>query len=399
MVKIKKCGIIFFGALLAGVALFPLSATAASTFKDISAENLHSGTGTLEFEVSLLKEISSDPRNHVLILAVASDSTEHYSIEFNQDQLIARRFFAKCILTAFSTAYDFKVSETHKIKLTWYEESTKFYVDGNEVKATGPLSSDDVAAMNPEIRIGQEENFKITNLRVSDKSDAYLSQKDRDFVRNAVCPNLKQLVEERPQETYMGVSLNHFPDQKARDIVKSYIQLLPEDFRKAIRRVIYVEDASFSKGGEAGLADDQSRSIVLKGSYYSDPNVFFHEAAHLYDYEQKINFGIPAEQSEWAAISGVSCYFKGAKLDEFYERFEKTKVANGILGAQGGQCAFEDLAIWVGAAYDDYLKGKTFADKLDPKSPLYSKRNKQKLDFLLKKGFISRQIYDQISKA
>lgn len=85
-------------------------------------------------------------------------------------------------------------------------------------------------------------------------------------------------------------------------------------------------------------------------------------------------------------------------MDEFAKNFEKTKIANGFLAGQGGQCPSEDLAIWVGAAYDYYLKNRTFSDMLDPSSAKYSEKNRKKLDFILSKGFISKEAYDKVTK-
>ena len=77
---------------------------------------------------------------------------------------------------------------------------------------------------------------------------------------------------------------------------------------------------------------------------------------------------------------------------------QKTGAHNGSLGPQGGQCASEDLAIWVGAIYDLYLKHKTLANRLNPSSEKYSEKNIRKVDFILKKGFISQEIYDRVTR-
>jgi hypothetical protein len=368
-----------------------------TSFQDIKNQSLHSDAGTLEFRVQLLKDISSDPHNHVLLLAVSSDSLQHIEIQIIQDKLIVQRRFGQCLLTAFSHPYSFRPGDWHSLKLTWNAASSKFYVDYQEIKKMGIFSGNDLFKWLPGIKLGLEDNFKIEQFQVVDHTDISVDPEDLEFVKKASCPNLAQLINENPQEKYRDIGLHHFPDQASRDKIKAYLALLPRDFAGTIKKVVFVEDARASKGGENGSADIQSGSIVLKGSVYDDPAVFFHEAAHLYDDKLKINFGVTDQQSEWAAISGASCYFKGVKMDEFYKDFKKTSIQNAILGVQGGQCASEDLAIWVGTVYDYYLNHKTFADRLDPKSPKYSPKNIKKLDFILKKGFISQEIYDQVT--
>lgn len=396
MLKLKAFFILGFLSLLFSFSHF---AEAASRFRDLDAKNLHSDLSTIEFRFQLQKDISQDAHNHVLFLGVSSDQKESYQIEIIQDQLMARRYFGQCMRASFSYPYRFEVSEWHDIKLTWNEASTKFYVDDREVKPLGILSTSDMPFMVPGIRIGMEENFLISDFKASPESDISTAWSDKEFVRKAVCPNLKQLVEDGPQEIFNETTeFYHFPNQESRNIVKKYLALLPEDFAKSVKRVVYIEDARFSKGGEAGLADNSSTTIVLKGSYFSQPSVFFHEAAHIYDNKLGINFGVPDEKSEWAAISGPSSYYKGAKLEEYAKQFEKTKVQNAFLSAQGGQCTFEDLATWTGTAYEYYLKGKTLHDYLDPKGPKYCPKNKKKLDFLLEKGFLSQKVYNQLTK-
>ncbi len=388
--------------LLSAMFLLAVSGTCTaltSRYNDLWDVKIPSDVGTMELRVKLLKDISSDPHNHVLMLGVSSDSRESYEIQIIQDQLIVHRRFGQCVLAAFAYRYSFQIGEWYGLKLTWNKASSKFYVDGQEIKPLGLYSSVDLYKMIPGVRLGLEDNFKTDQFQTSAESDISEAQADQVFLRNVVCTDLKQLISEKPQEEYRGIELRHFPDQASRDKIKSYIALLPGDFTKAIRNVVFVEDRRFLKGGEGGFADPQSGSLVLKGSYYDDPTVFFHEAAHLYDSALKINFGVTDQKSEWAAISGASCYFKGAKMDEYYKDFLKTGVENAFLGMQGGQCASEDLAIWVGAVYDRYLKGKTLADRLNPASPKYSSKSIKKMDFILNKGFITQAIYDKVTRS
>jgi hypothetical protein len=372
-------------------------AWATTSFNDITAQSISSGRGTIEFRVKLVKDISADPHNHVLLLAVSADRTETYKIEIIQDKLITHRRFAQCVLAAFCCPYDFKVGDWHSLKLTWNHESSKFYVDNREIKKLGLYSSQDIPKMIPCIRLGREDNFEVDHFEASDLTDVSVDPADQQFVKNCVAPNIDQLIEESPQEKTRGVALHHFPDQKSRDIMKAYLALLPEDFAGAIHHVVYVEDARFPKGGEAGIAQPESKSIILKGAYFDRPDTFFHEAAHLYDHKQKINFGVPNEQSEWAAISGASCYYKGAQMQEFAKNFNKTKAEHAFLAPQGGQCASEDLAIWVGAVYDSYLKNKPLPELFDAAGAGYNEKSKRKMDFLLQKGFVSKEMYDKVT--
>jgi len=387
--------------ILAGVFFFMASGVCpayTSHYHDLQKRSLTSNSGSFEFRVKMLKDVSQDPHNHVLMLGDSSDGMESFEIQIIQDKLIVHRRFGYCVLAAFVYAEPFQIGDWHSLKLVWNGASSKFYVDEREVKKLGLYSSVDLPKMLPGIRLGIEDNFKIEQFQASASGDIPINPEDQAFVNGVACTDLAQLIQEPPQEEYRGIAFQHFPDPASRNKIKSFVDLLPEGFAKAIKHIVFVEDARFLKGGEGGFADQASGSLVLKGSLYDQPTVFFHEAAHLYDYKLKINFGVPDKKSEWATISGASCYFKGVNMKEYYQDFQKTSAKNGFLGAQGGQCASEDLAIWVGTAYDNYLTGKTFADRLNPSSPKYGPKNQQKLDFILKKGFISQEVYDKLMR-
>lgn len=391
------CFVVFIAVIAAFVFFLPLFAWSASNFDDINNQKINSGLGTLEFRVKLLKDISTDPHNHVLLLAVSSDLKEFYKVEIVEDQIIVWRDFGGCLRAAFSAGYNFNIGEWHNLLLTWNRESTRFFIDDYEIKKLGLYSVGDSSNALAEIRLGHEDSFITDKFRASAQSDIGVDSADQEFVRNSQCPNLRELINEPAQGQSRGILLRHFPDQKSLEKMVSYIALLPADFAGAIKSIVYVEDGRFPKSGEAGIADNDSGSIILKGSYSDNPIVFFHEAAHLYDYKLMINFGVPDDKSEWAAISGQTCYYGGGNMEEFARNFEKTKVSNAFLAGQGGQCPSEDLAIWVSTAYDYYLKNKSLFDMLDPSSAKYSEKNKRKLDFILRKGFISQGIYDKIT--
>ncbi len=372
--------------------------TKTSRFHDLNVK-VPPGVGSMEFQLEMLKDISKDPHNHVLLLGVSSDASEEYKMEIIQEDLIIHRRFAKCVLTAFVYKQSFRPGERHTLRLSWNGDSTRFTIDGNVVKKLGNYSSQDLPkVLLPEVRLGVEENFRIKDFRTGPESDARADSVDQEFVKGVVCTDLPQLLSQPSQEEYRGVALRNFPDEASRRKIRGYVDLLPEGFRGSIKSIVYVEDARFLKGGQGGFADLISGSLVLKGSLFSDPTVFFHEVAHLYDFKLGVNIGSSDEKSEWARISGASCYFKGSDMKQYYEEFQKSSAKNGILGAQGGQCASEDLAIWVATVYDRYLKGKTLGERLNPSSSKYSPKNIQKMDFILRKGFISQDVYGRVTR-
>lgn len=370
-----------------------------TSFHDIHDQSIPSGSGSIEFRLQMLKDISKDPHNHVLLLGVSSDSSEEYKMEIIQEDLIIHRRFAKCVLTAFVYKQAFQPGERHTLRLSWNGDSTRFTIDGNAVEKLGNYSSQDLPKIIlPGIRLGVEENFRVEDFRASSGSDVSADPADQAFVKGVVCTDLPQLLSAPSQEEYRGIAFRNFPDEASRQKIKSYVDLLPEGFAGAIKNVVFVEDARFLKGGQGGFADSITGSLVIKGSLYADPTVFFHEAAHLYDAKLGINFGVPDEKNAWAAISGAKCYYKGGNMKEYYQDFQKNAARNGILGAQGGQCASEDLAIWVSTVYDRYLKNETLSERLSPAGKFYSEKNARKMDFILQKGFISQEVYDRVTR-
>ncbi|MBF0489795.1 MAG: hypothetical protein HQL15_04150 [Candidatus Omnitrophica bacterium] len=379
-------------------SLIPTSAFAIDErFTDSSADGLHSRQGTIVFKVKMLKDMSMDRHTHSLILSTSSDGSEMYDIFIIQNTIVARRYFSGCLLSAFSKNYDFKLGEWHGVKITWNGASTKFYIDNQEVPRYSLSMSHDLAKTIPEIRFAKSDAYDTGDLLVLGSSEITVDSADRTFELNATCPRLDELLKESPQEDYKGIRLLHFPDQVIRDKIKSFIDLLPEDFAGSIKGVLYVEDSRAPKTGEGGEANADTMTIILKGSYAGDPTVFFHEAAHIYDMKKHFAIGVSDDKSEWTAISGPTCYLKAANVDEFSKEFAEKHVQAGFLAPQGGECPFEDLAIWTGAAYDYYLKNQSMIDMLTPGNPKYSVKNKQKLDFLLQKGFISQNIYNKVS--
>lgn len=343
------------------------------------------------------RDVSSDTREHVVLIAVSTDATERYEIRLQKDRLVARRHFGTCLLTAFATPHGFQPGPWHTVELAWNGPTTRLRIDGKNATPIGPLSGNDLGRQLASVGLGSNDAFDIESFRSTPGSDVVEEAADRAFVAASSCPDLDALFREAPQETWRGVALVHFPSAAHRGPIRGWLDLLPETMVRSIGSVVYVEDARFPKNGSLGEANPGARAIVLKGSSAGDAKVFFHEAAHLHDWALKINLGVPEEKSRWAAISGASCYNKADAPDVFWAEYRKTHVKNGFLGPQGGQCPSEDLAIWVGTVYERYLGKKTMADLLEPSSPSYSEKARPKLDFLLKNGFISGTVFDAMT--
>ncbi len=75
--NIAGCGVLAL-ALMSFLFYCPAVAWLTQSFDDIDSQSIHSGLGAIEFRVQLLKGVSSDPHEHVLLLAVSSDADESY---------------------------------------------------------------------------------------------------------------------------------------------------------------------------------------------------------------------------------------------------------------------------------------------------------------------------------
>lgn len=364
---------------------------AISIFSNISTQKINSDTGTIEFDIKLLRDFSLDENIYILLLAVSSDSKEIYEVEIIQDKIVARRNFKGCIVTAFSSQYNFTIGDWYSLKLTWNQATTKFYINNKEVKKIGPVSSEDIPKLNPYIKLGLDDSFEINNFSVSDRSDIFSDSAERKIVEKISCANLSQLLEQYPQEEYSSISLCNFPDRKSREKVKDYIDLLPQDVAKAISKVIFINKERAAVKWRAGLADIDSMSIMLEEKYFDNPHVFFHEVGHVYDAKLNITIGVNLKQSQWVAVSCDTSPLQGKDEKKLSKNSD-----NDFLTQRGAQSPSEDLADWVGEVYECYIKHKTLADKLNPAKWQYSPKIKKKIDFLLEKGFFSENIYKQV---
>lgn len=379
------------------LCLLSFPARATRPFTDLDAAGMHSGAGALSLRVRRLADNSPGPHNPVIMLAITNEATERFEIKLLADKMNVRRYFGGCLLTAFFTDHHFEDGNWHTLALSWNQGSTSFSIDGKDVPKHAEISGDDLPpGMRPGIRLGRA-GVEVVDFAVASKTTISQDPEERKLLTHAACPGLNKIVTQKPLEVYRGVALQHFPNARAMKKTKEFIDMLPEMMLPSIAQVIVQEDEHFAKTGEGGEALLRSKTLVVEGSLYDRPDVWFHEAAHLHDSARRLSLGVPDAQSQWATISGVSCYYKGADMTQFEEDFQKTHVQNGILAAQGGQCAPEDLAIWVGAVYDSYIKGRRMTDLLDPKRPKYSDKNRRKLDFLYANGFFTQKVYDAVA--
>lgn len=196
----------FISVGVGSIFFLPAVTWPASSFDDIYNQEIHSGFGTLEFRVKLLRDVSSDPHNHVLLLAVSSDLKEFYKVEIIEDQVIVWRDFGGCLRTAFSTPHNFRIGGWYTLKVTWNKESTKFYINNNEIEKLGLFSTEDSSHTVPCIRLGHDDNYEIANFRTFGQTEIGVDPKDQEFVRNCKCPNLPELMNESAQEEYRNIT-------------------------------------------------------------------------------------------------------------------------------------------------------------------------------------------------
>lgn len=141
--------------------------------------------------------------------------------------------------------------------------------------------------------------------------------------------------------------------------------------------------------------------MLLRRSLFDTPDeiethakTLFHEAAHSLIYALGINYaGDPGdpERGGWANISGIGSY------RQYCEEPQKPALRDGFLTQYGWTMPDEDLAEWVGITYDLLVKGEGFSDLLRQDSRLYDPLYKQKIDFLLRKGFITTATYEGVT--
>lgn len=196
---IKKVVRMIFNITATGVFLFSFSLNTSASgqneiFDNSSADSLHSGVGTVEFNVKLLKDLNTDQHSHTLLVAISADGNESYDIVIIENEITARRYFGRCLLTAFSSPYSFKIGEWHNLKLTWNDVTTKFYIDNQEVPREALLSGDDRPKMNPGIRLAHEDGFVTGDLQSLGLSDIPINSSDKEFVSGSSCPRAKEMI-------------------------------------------------------------------------------------------------------------------------------------------------------------------------------------------------------------
>ena len=331
-----------------------------------------SGAGMIEFTVRPLKADPSDVDHVVLMQASSSDGREFYEIQIVGSDVLVLRDFGPCVRSANRAPHDLKQSGLYTFLLSWNGASTKFAINGREIKGFDLLVNSDYHQHAPFITFGAAESFQTSGIRVSSRSDISPDPADRSLVEQIQCPRLGQLLDAKPQEQYRGVLLYGFPGQPERGRAMGYIDLLPDAVANGIKRIIFV-DAAERMGGAQGLTTSRDTFFLRKGY---EAGTFFHEATHTLDIQHNAGFS--------------------AAWGEKFLRDEARQVAGrrSILGALDSSSASEQLAQFSGMVYEFYLKNKTFADL----ETVFGPQTKAQLDFLLGNGFITREVYERLAR-
>ena len=311
--------------------------------------------------------------NCVLFQASSSNGKEFYEIQIIGADVLVLRDFGQCIRSANRAPHTFTQGGFYKLTLTWNGESTKFYINGREIKGFNLMMAEDFYMHRPFIQFDESDNFAVSDIAISPRSDISVEPADRDFVKNCRCPHLSQLLDEKPQEVYNGVSLYGFLNQQARGQVKAYIDLLPAPVAGSIKRIIFVDEGQRLSGAQ-GLTTSQDTFFLKKGF---EPSTFFHEATHIYDLSNKGIFS-----KEW----GSNLMRKEDRPNFAAASTDVNRKNTSVLSHMDWSTASEQIAIFVGSVYDFYLKNKTLSEL---KTAAFGPRVKEQLDYLLDKGFIT----------
>ena len=281
----------------------------------------------------------------MLFQAGSSDGIAFYEIQIIGSDLLILRDFGQCTRSVNRTPHNFKRGESSRLVLTWNGPSTRFFINDREIKGFNLLVNNDSRAYRPVVNVGETDGFDISDIRISSNSDIAVDPADREFVKNFQCPHLEKLAEGNSQEEYKGISLHNFPDQSARDKIKSYIDLLPGSMAGFIKHII-LADAAQGMNGIQGLTKSQDTFYLRTGS---EPITFFHEAAHIYDINSN-----EMKSKQWAEQfmrdkSGIN--FDAASYDP-------DRRNTSVLSMHDGSAAPEQLADFVGHVYEFYLNNR-----------------------------------------
>jgi hypothetical protein len=326
-----------------------------------------SGEGTVELTVTpLVQKQFYD--NQVLFQASSSDGKEFYEIQVVGGDLLVIREFGKCIRSANRMAHDFKAGESYRLELAWNGPSTCFYINYKPFPSFNLLVSNDSFTRSQFLKAGGSADFAVSGLAINPESDIAINAQDRSFVNNCRCPQLAQMLDDRPQEEYRGVGLHHFPDQATRDRVKADIDILPPPVAACIKHIIFV-DAADRMAGAQGLTTS-GNTFYLRTGFSTE--TFFHEATHIWDINSNY-----VKSRDWGAL-----FMK-----------DSGRGNASVLSYLDGSTGQEQLAQFSGSVYDFYLANRHPAELAAKFGP----RTQGQLEFLLQNGFITKDIYARLT--
>ncbi len=360
-------------SLVAVVACLIFSLTgAAGAWAYDAATYPHAGAGMIQFSVRPLKGDLSSLGPVILMQASSSDSREFYEIQIIRGDVLVLRDFAPCVRWANRTAYDLKQDGVYTFTLSWNGPSTKFAINGQEIKGHNFLVNSSYGQHPPFLRFSGEDDFQTSEVTVSSGTDIGVAGEDQERAGSLQCPHLGKLLEEGPQEQYKGVLLSGFPGQEGLDKVKGYIDMLPDVVASGIKRIIFVGDGQ-KMNGVQGLTISQD-TFFLKNGY--QPSTFFHEAAHTLDF--KNNWGLSAAWGERF----------------MREELRQRPAMRSVLGHLDATSPSEQLAQFAGIAYEFYVQNKTLAEL----SASFGPQTRDQLEFLLDHGFLTRDVFERLTR-
>lgn len=363
--------------------------------------------GTVSFWAKPLYNFKEDNSHNGggLFKASAPNKTGDVSIQVYNNMFIVYRDFSPCVrhIEYFQYTPTLKKDKWYLFNLTWKGNETRFYINNKEFSDKFTYKPMEFRLLaGAQLSFGSD-SFVMDELRVSKKSKILnpIQKIPSDFK----CPVLDNIIEStRPNATYKGIKLYNFPDSEAIKVIEGYIDLLGSSSAD-INVIMIANDKDYNVNYKEANGNFRfwGRTMFLRKSVYGTakqfnetPEIFFHEAGHAKTYALGINYGGPDgedKRKEWANINGIENYSGECS----WKNQDIVYPANGFLSAYGSSMPDEDLAVWVGTAYALYIKNETFSDLLNKSSPMYDITYQKKIDFLLKKGFISQEIYNAVT--
>lgn len=318
------------------------------------------------------------------------------------------RDYEQCLRYLISYPITFETDEWYKLTLTWRGAETRFYINDEEVGEFEADTRTVVGGSSAEGRVNLGDDIFITDdLMITDESPIPVRDKaiSLDELVDVACPAFADLIApDTTQETYDNIDLHNFPDADTRDAMKELIDILPDSFAGEAEHVALVDDDDYNAWMSPTVNGNFPlfyHTVFLRESLFDTPEkvrdnaqIVFHEFGHGHIYAEGLNYGGPQgsdKRKEWISISGASAYVG--------ECSNPTEILldRGFLTAYGSTMADEDLAEWVGITLNLYRTGSTFSDLLNPESEKYSPLYEEKLDFLQEYGFLTDEMYTNIS--